>query len=351
MTELNIKNYTYYKRAIFPKEKQKEFLKKIQTRLNLNLKELARLAGICVRSLTDWKREKLSMSLPALKKMCQRARVPLPRDIEIKNPFWYVNKGGKAGGLVVYKKYGRIGGDPGYRKKKWYEWWVKSGRFNPNKYFAAKEIVFPKKNNQLAEFIGILLGDGSITKRQVVVTLNRLEDRDFVPHVKILIRKLFAVDAVISERKKESTISVIVSRTKLIQFLVGMGLSVGNKVKHQIGIPSWIKKSNTATKFCLRGLFDTDGCLYIDKHNYKNKIYYNIGMNFTNRSLPILSFFKRSLEKFGFHPTQKTEFSVFLRRENEIINYFQKIGSSHPKYLSKIKQYLKNKQGEVPKWL
>lgn len=130
-----------------------------------------------------------------------------------------------------------------------------------------------------------------------------------------------------------------------------MKLLIGNKVEHQIDVPFWIKKSNVSVKSCLKGLFDTDGCLYVDKHNYKNKIYYNIGMNFTNRSLPILLFFKRSLEKLGFHPTQKTEFSVFLRREDEIINYFRKIGSSHPKYLNKLKKYLKDKQGEVPKWL
>ena len=86
------------------------------------------------------------------------------------------------------------------------------------------------------------------------------------------------------------------------------------------------------------------------KHLYKNKQYLNCGMNFTNRSLPILYFFKNKLEKFNFHPTQKTKFSIFLRREKEIIQYFQKIGSSNPKHLKKFKNYFKNKYGEVPKW-
>ncbi len=348
MTELSI---NYYQRVVFPKGKQRDFLEQIQKKLDLELKDFAGLVGLSTRSLTDWKREKFLMSLPALKKLCQKAELPLPKNIEIKPPFWYVCKGGKAGGLVVYKKYGIIGGDQKYRKKKWYEWWEKIGRLNPNKYFIAREIALPKKDIELAEFIGILLGDGGITKKQITITLNRLEDRDFVPYIKALIQKLFTVSPSVSERKDEGTTSIVVSRMKLVQFLVSMGLSIGSKVEHQIDIPSWIKKSDIAIKFCLRGLFDTDGCLYIDKHNYKDKIYYNIGMNFTNRSLPILSFFKRSLEKLGFHPTQKTEFAVFLRRENEIISYFQEIGSSQPKYLNKLKKYLENKYGGVPKWL
>ncbi|MDP1538749.1 MAG: helix-turn-helix transcriptional regulator, partial [bacterium] len=78
MAKLSIKNQNYYTRAIFPRGKQKDFLEKIQIRLDLTLKELAELTGICVRSLTDWKREKFSMSLPALKRLCQEARIPLP---------------------------------------------------------------------------------------------------------------------------------------------------------------------------------------------------------------------------------------------------------------------------------
>ena len=73
-------------------------------------------------------------------------------------------------------------------------------------------------------------------------------------------------------------------------------------------------------------------------------------MNFTNRSLPVLSFFKTKLKQLGFHPTHNTKFSIFLRKENEIIKYFQMIGSSNLKHLYKYKQYFKNKFGGVPKF-
>lgn len=128
-----------------------------------------------------------------------------------------------------------------------------------------------------------------------------------------------------------------------------MGLCIGSKTRSQVGVPLWIKQSSECAQACLRGFFDTDGCFYIDRHHYKDKVYYNCAMNFTNRSFPILFFFKARLEKLGFHPTHNTRFSVSLRREKEIIKYFQQIGTSNQKHLNKFRHYFKDKNGEVPK--
>ncbi len=346
MTELGNKFSPHHKRVIFLKGKQKDFLEKIQGRLKLNNKKLARISGICIRSMADWKREKFSMSLPALKKLCQRALIPLPKNIRVEDPLWYVYRGGKSGGQVVYKKYGRIGGNPEYRKKRWYEWWERIGRFNPNKYFVAKKIAFPQKNTELAEFVGIILGDGGISSKQVTVTLNKFDDKYFIKHVKQLFYELFRINTAVYERKGEKAISIVASRSELVDFLVDTGLKIGGKVRQQVGIPRWIKKSEDFTKACLRGLFDTDGCFYIDKHRYKNKIYLNAGMNFANHSLPVLQFFEDYLERLGFHPTRK-KFNILLRKEGEIIEYFKKVGSSNYKHLNKFEHYLRRIRGGV----
>ncbi len=86
MADLEIK-YKCYKRVVFLKGGQRIFLKRIQNQLGLSLKEFAALAGIHARSMTDWKREKFLISLPGLKKRCQKAGIPLPKDIKIKEPF------------------------------------------------------------------------------------------------------------------------------------------------------------------------------------------------------------------------------------------------------------------------
>jgi len=343
MAELNIKN-KYYKRVVFPKGKQSSFLKKAQAQLGLNSREFARFIGIHIRSMNDWKREKFSVSLPSLKKLCRETKISLPKNIEIKNPFWYANKGARNGGFAVYKKYGRIGGDPEYRKKKWYEWWEKEGKFKKHPIInVCPSIKIPQQSFKLSEFFGIILGDGGITKRQVSITLNRTDDKEFILYVADLFRELFGTEPSVYDRLEQSIVNVVVSRSGLVNFLINMGLKIGGKVRQQVDVPFWIKNSDYFSKACLKGLFDTDGCFYIDKHRYKNKIYFNCGMCFRNYSLPVLLFFKTKLEQLGLHPTHNTKFSICLRRENEIIKYFQIVGSSNPKHLNKFKQYFKNK--------
>ena len=341
MVELDIENKEA--RVIFlRKGKQKIFLNKLQTKLGMGLEDFSKIAGVCVRSMTDWKREKNSMSLFGLEALCKNAKINFPRNIEIRDKFWYIHKGARAGGLATFKKYGRIGNEK-YRKEKWFEWWNKIGKFNPNQYFAKKDITIPKESNQLAEMFGIILGDGCITKSQLTVTLNKDDDKNFINYVAKLFEDQFGVKPSLLGHKNANVINIVISRKKLIVFLLEKGLKIGNKVRQQVAVPRWIHLHNSFMKYCIRGLLDTDGCFFIDKHRYKDKIYYNCGINFTNRSLPLLNFFRDNLTKFGYHPTQKTEFSIFLRREDEIIRYFKEIGSSNPKHLNKFRKYLNNK--------
>lgn len=346
MAEQNAK---YSQRIIFAPGEQKKFLETVRQELKANTKELARLAGVHVRSVNDWEREKFSIPLSAVQRFCQEASISFPRNTKVKDPFWYTSKGAKYGWEVVVKKYGKIPVDEEYRKRRWHEWWEEEGKFKRHPIINVfSPVDFPIRSAKLAEFVGILLGDGGISSRQITITLHKDDDRHFAVYVQRLAENLFGITPGFYTRK--NTVSIVISRAKLVKFFTDMDIPIGGKVRQQTGVPSWIGSSQKFTKFCLRGLFDTDGCFYIDKHRYKSKIYYNCGMSFTNRSLPLLSFFKESMQQLGFHPTQKTRFNVLLRREPEIKRYFQKVGSSNPKHLNKFQQYLQGRYGEVPKW-
>src|SRR4030042_6196704 len=117
------------KRLRFLSGRQKAFLCDTQEKLNIPSVKLARLLKISNRTLTDWKREKFSMSFRVFKALLEKTNKKVPKNIKIKDAYWYVKKGAKAGGVAVYKKYGKIGGNPIYRKKKWYEWWEKEGKY------------------------------------------------------------------------------------------------------------------------------------------------------------------------------------------------------------------------------
>ncbi len=154
-----------YKRVIFPFGEQNVFLDKAQRKLNLSSIKLAILLGVDNRTLTDWKRERFSMSFRAFKILLNKTNKKAPKNIKFKDAYWYVKKGAKAGGAAVYKKYGRIGGDPEYRKKKWYEWWEKKGKSNiKNSICSFTPIRKPISSKELAEFTGIMLGDGGISR-------------------------------------------------------------------------------------------------------------------------------------------------------------------------------------------
>lgn len=125
------------------------------------------------------------------------------------------------------------------------------------------------------------------------------------------------------------------SSYELCRFLEIKCFKSGNKVKNNVPVPDWVKNKNSYVRACIRGLFDTDGCVYLDKHIIKGIKYQHVGLAFTNYNENILSFFKNSLISFGFHPTHKTKNYVFLRRKKEIDLYFKLIGTSNSKHSDK----------------
>lgn len=210
---------------------------------------------------------------------------------------------------------------------------------NGTRFKVLKPITVPERSARLAELIGILMGDGHIGLYQTTVATNSETDYQHALYVKALIEDLFKVRVHVNNRKDKKTCEIIVSSKSICHFFVGQGIPQGNKIALGLYIPKWIQKKLFYRKAFVRGLFDTDGCVYLDTHRFGKKVYKNIGMAFANQSLPLLSFFKETLELFGLHPTQKTEFRVFLRRKEDIRRYFDLIGSSNEKHLKKIHQY------------
>ncbi len=324
------------KRIIFPKGKQKLFLIRTQKILNISWLELAKLLNVSNRTLSDWKREKFSMTLNAARFILKKAKIKIPSYAKIKDPFWYVDKGARLGGLALYKKYGKVGGDEKYRKDKWYEWWEKKGRFIDNEIIKRKPIKKPRKTIEFAEFIGIMLGDGGMTQGQITITLNRKDDRDYILYVIALIKKLFDAEVYVWDRKKYSVNNIVISRTELVDYCKSMGLKVGNKIKQKADIPNWIKRDTELMKACVRGLIDTDGSIFKHCYKIKNKEYCYKKLDFTSRSLPLLLSVHNFLKKSGFTPRiTYDKNSIRLDNQKEVGRYFLLIGTKNLKHLKR----------------
>ena len=217
----------------------------------------------------------------------------------------------------------------------------------PTGFKLLRPIVFPRESVKLAELLGILAGDGHVGKYQVMMTTSSISDLEHAQYTKELFEQLFNIPVSVIRRKDKNAIVIVVSSKEVCRFLVRKGLIQGNKVKMQLDIPNWIRSHDTYRQAFIRGLFDTDGCVYVDAHVIRNKHYRNIGMQFTNRSLPLLRAFKGGLEEVGLTPTQTTKFAVFLRREKDIWAYFRIFGSSNSKHLGKLEAYLISKRRGV----
>lgn len=342
MAKLVKKNYS--KRIIFPLGEQQQFLLKALHNLSFSWASFADKIKIHRRTLNDWKREEYSMPLNVVKKISVVAKLKMPKSAEIKNPFWYVYKGAKIGGkmgaIACFKKYGSYGGNPEYRKKKWYEWWEREGKYKSNIINVVKPIKKPDFSKKLAEFVGIILGDGSIGKSQISITLHSEDDKEYSKFVVNLIKKLFNVYVGTCYRKDSKAISYNVSRTELIHFCTEeLGLKQGNKIKQQVDIPDWIKENKLYSIACVRGLVDTDGCIFTHRYKVNGKFYSYKKLSFKSSSKPMITSVYKILENEGIKP-RIAQNNVDLRLESikDIRRYFQIFNSHNPKHLKRFEK-------------
>ncbi len=289
--------------------------------------------GVSHRTFSDWRRGATSIPENFLKILSQKYNIYLPKPEKVINESLERLLAAQKGGRVRYGLYGNLGTPSGRRKG------GKKSSSN-NKWFKRKLVVSPTQSDELAEFIGIILGDGGISQRQVTITLNKTDDREYAFYIRNLAEKLFKTKVAIRDRRDEHVIQVIISRTSVVQYLVAMGLHTGSKVRNQTEIPLWIRNNINFSKACVRGLIDTDGCFYIDKHLRNNKSYQYACLNLTNQCKPILRFFKETMLTLRFHPTQGTARDVVLRRKAEVIKYMEVIGTSNLKISSRFDRFI-----------
>lgn len=209
-----------------------------------------------------------------------------------------------------------------------------------------KTISIPKESKELAELFGIIFGDGGINNNwQVVISLNSNLDREYSKYVSCIIKKLFKIKVYARKRPNQNTLVLVCSSTNLVDFLVEKGAIRGNKVAQQIDIPEWITNNSEYEKSFVRGLVDTDGCLFIHKHTIKNKPYFNIGFCFTNHSQKLIVSTAKILKKFGIKPniTDKKR-RIYLYSFKKVTSYLNIFGSSNTRILEKYSKWIKVKK-------
>lgn len=333
-------------RVIFPNNEQQTWLSKISERSKFSSNELAEICEVSGRTFRDWRKGKFTISGEALSKLSTTFNEPIPSTVKTVEDFWYVKKGARKGALRRFEIYGSLGTTEG-RKKGGRNSQI-NRKLHPELYancILRKDFSFPQKSNELAELVGIILGDGGITDWQLKIYLNKETEPEYVEYVAKLIDFLFK-----KPPKKyyfggtsQKVCVLCLAGINLIEFLEQIGLIIGNKVSLQVGVPKWVLKNRNYSIACLRGLVDTDGCVYSHKHTTKGFSCLNYGLTLTNHSKPLLNFAHTVLLKERFTSKIK-EHAVYLYRQKEVQKYFDIIGSHNQHHFREFENILEKKK-------
>lgn len=177
-----------------------------------------------------------------------------------------------------------------------------------------KGIVLPNKiTPQLAEEIGMHYGDGFLSAKRFTYRLKgnlRDEVQYYETYIRPLFKKLYNLD--VNLKQFQSVYGFEIYSQALCEFKVKViRIKPGNK--EYIAFPETLKVNNIKilTSF-LRGLFDTDGCLYFKtRYGYRN-YYPTITLSLFSKGL--IREVGEILKMLGFNP------NVYINETNGVIS-------------------------------
>ncbi|MFH1696029.1 MAG: LAGLIDADG family homing endonuclease [Candidatus Micrarchaeota archaeon] len=212
-------------------------------------------------------------------------------------------------------------------------------------------------SNNLCEFIGALIGDGFTSKYGKTywteLTGDLTLDYNYLTNVmtdySILLFNGLAPRTTIV--KKKNTIRKIFHSKQLHQILTQrFGFPAGVKC-YTIKIPEEIMNSKEEFIFStIRGIFDTDGCVFFDKRKIYNKAYPRIVLQTTSEQLylQLRRFLKKHFSLYARKKSTREIYIVEIYGNKNLKKWMKLIGFSNKRHLSKIEEYFKPERGVEP---
>jgi len=202
------------------------------------------------------------------------------------------------------------------------EFHLKSAHIDHSKnlgiFAESEKIKKVKKNGDLAEFIGIMLGDGNIFKNRIKIAFD-IRQRKYISYVGSLFEKIFGIKLKEDISKKSLGFSLYRTNKFVTIDLIKNGLKKGHKIKNKVGIPKWIKNNKRFSKKCIKGLIDTDGCIY--KCKRENQTY----IKFTNFNNNLLQDFKDISKKLGYSFAKANKRNLCLYKKEQVARFIKEI--------------------------
>lgn len=328
-------------RLNLPPQKQAELLQKLEGKLQRNVDGMAAICHVHPRTYRDWRRAKYKVAEEALKVLCAQARIDMP-ETAILPEHWNKKEAARLGALARYRLYGNPGTLGGRQKAGLLlaQWARKNLELARQGGMAvAREIKRPAHSPLLAEFVGILIGDGGIRNGlQVTISFDQSKDQDFVQWLQRTVRRLFGLSGFLSLRKRNKGGDLVISSVMLVRYLEEIaGLRPGNKLRNGLDLPKWVWERRSYQVACLRGLMDTDGGPFIHRYQVNDKWYAYLKLAFCSLSDQLLQSVSRLFSGLGFHPRLARNHQVFIDRVDEARRFYRVVGSRHRRHLKLVR--------------
>lgn len=195
----------------------------------------------------------------------------------------------------------------------------------------------------ICELVGAIIGDGCITQygrqRRIQISGDSRYEPYYFEKLARVCKQTFVCNPRICKRKGNVLRLTIYSKRLFLFLTKVVNLPIGEKTK-TITIPEILLASNEFKKSVLRGIFDTDGFVYLDRRTIYLIPYPRLGI--TTTSTELFNQIVQILKEFGF-----TNF--YIRKEKrsdanhielygfeQIKKWIEVIGSSNKKHLDKL---------------
>jgi hypothetical protein len=227
-----------------------------------------------------------------------------------------------------------------------------------------RNIRFPEElTPELAEFIGIMIGDGHLTrvigknrdgsnslKSDIVISGNKKE-LNYHKMIISLFENLFSLKLHYYQDSKPGAIVLKAYSKGIVNFLHKICEIPLNRKCHLVSIPKLIKNSDNKTKHAfLRGLSDTDFTITFKNKTKKGHTYPVIKASFKSKQL--IKDLEILFKKLGFRYCtlydertydtrfgETTKHNIYLNGKDNFLRWIELINSSNNKFQRKIEKW------------
>ncbi|MBI2655207.1 LAGLIDADG family homing endonuclease [Candidatus Woesearchaeota archaeon] len=248
--------------------------------------------------------------------------------------------------ILKDKNWGRVkGGISTYKKHK--HIFEKGRMIRPKKFKHTNKYQFKfdmPLTPQLCELIGAFIGDGFTNKYgHIYMTQfagHSTLDNEYFVKTLVLFIKMISPNSNPILTKKDNTLRLTIYSKEFHKLLTERFKFAAGKKAYTVTIPDEIinLKDSKLINLCVRGIYDTDGCIFYDKRAiYKNPY---IRINLTSVSYALINQVYTILKNLNLNPRVNANYNKHVIQINGLQNckkFIEVIGFSNKRHLDKIK--------------